>query len=160
MKELIGLLIRHALTAFGASEFLKDDSVNQLAGAVMLIGGVVWSIVQKKKAKTAAALAVEKAALPLIVIYALALVGCAHVSTIEETYNPETKGNDRTKFSGFFFFNRGGVEGLTVGKRSDKTSTTLSVAKGSTETQSEAIKAAGEALGAGIAAGVKKAVVP
>lgn len=91
---------------------------------------------------------------------ALLCGGCAHVTTVEETFNPDTQGYDRTKFSGTFCFNRGAVEGLQVGQRSGKESTTLKVSKGTTETQTEAIKALGEALGAGIATGAKKAIIP
>jgi hypothetical protein len=88
------------------------------------------------------------------------LCGCAHVVTVEETFNPDTQGYDRTRFSGTFWLNKGAVEGLQVGHRSGKESTTLKVNKGSTETQAEAIRALGEALGAGLAAGVKKGLVP
>jgi hypothetical protein len=91
---------------------------------------------------------------------AFLLCGCAHVTTVEETYNPDTQGYDRTRFSGTFWFNKGAVEGLQVGQRSGKESTTLKVSKGTTETQTEAIRALGEALGAGIATGAKKAIIP
>jgi hypothetical protein len=95
--------------------------------------------------------------LPLCV---LLMTGCAFNRTTENTFNPETQTVDKVTYVGFSCFNKTAVEGLTVGQRSKSSSATLSLAKGNTETQTEAIKAAGEALGAGIAAGVKKAVAP
>jgi hypothetical protein len=92
----------------------------------------------------------------LIFLIILLFTGCAHHSTIEQTYNPETKGYDITKFTGTVWFNRSAIKGLTVGKRTEKGSTTLSLTEGSTETQSEAIKAIVEgAVSAAIKAGTK-----
>ena len=96
-------------------------------------------------------------ALSLILI--LGLTGCAFHRTTEITYEQGLP-TDKTTFVGISFFNRTAVEGLTVGQRTDKETSVLSLKKGSTETQTEAIKAAGEALGAGIATGVRKSIVP
>lgn len=86
--------------------------------------------------------------------------GCAFNRTTENTFNPETNSQDRTTYVGFSFFNKTAVTALKVGARTKTGSTTLSLGEGSTETQSESIKSAGEALGAGIAAGVKKSIAP
>lgn len=90
--------------------------------------------------------------------------GCAFHRTMDvtTTIDPVTKieTKDRTSYVGISFFNRTSVTGLEVGKRTGKETTTLSLGKAQTETQTEAIKALGEALGAGIAAGAKKAIVP
>lgn len=83
--------------------------------------------------------------------FSFLLSGCAFQRAVE---TPEGK----TTYVGISWFNRTAIAGLTVGKRSGASSTTLSLENGNTETQAEAIKAAGEALGQGIAAGIKKGI--
>jgi hypothetical protein len=105
--------------------------------------------------------------LPLLL--ALLLSGCAWHRTVEDTKdetfdlsntNLVTKSSDKVTHVGISFFNKTAVEGLTIGKRSGKESTTLSLGKAQTETQTEAIKALGEALGSGLINGAKKSIVP
>ena len=96
----------------------------------------------------------------LLTILPLCLMtGCAFHRTTETTYDNGLP-SDRTTFVGLSVFNRTAVKGLTVGKRTGKETSTLTLSEGSTETQVEAIKATGEALGAGLGAGLKKAIVP
>jgi hypothetical protein len=52
MKEIIGLILRHTLTAAGFSGVMDDEQVSQIVGALSLIIGIVWSIWQKKQAAT------------------------------------------------------------------------------------------------------------
>ena len=92
-------------------------------------------------------------------ILCLFLSGCAIHRTTETTYDNGLP-SDRTTFIGISLFNRTAVKGLTVGRRTAKETSTLSLIEGSTETQAEAIKAAGEALGSGLATGLKKSLVP
>lgn len=66
---------------------------------------------------------------------------------------------ERTKYVGISWFNKTALEGLTVGKRNDEESATFTLEKGNTETPPETIKAVGEALGVGIAAGVRKTMM-
>ena len=86
--------------------------------------------------------------------------GCAFHRTTELTYNPETKSNDKTTFIGVVWFQKAGVEGLTVGKRSGTSSTTLSVSKAGTETQAEALKAVAAGVAEGLVKGTAKAIIP
>lgn len=86
--------------------------------------------------------------------------GCAYHRTVEDSYNPESKTNDRTSFTGISWFNKTAVSGLTVGKRTEKTSTTLSLSQGTTETQAEAIKEITAAITEGAVRGATKAVIP
>jgi hypothetical protein len=71
--------------------------------------------------------------------------GCAFHRTVELTFNPATQTNDKTTFTGVVWFQRAGVEGLTVGKRTGASSTTLTITKAATETQTETIAAIAEA---------------
>lgn len=83
------------------------------------------------------------------------LAGCAFHSTIEDTYNPETQGRDITKFKGIVWFNKTATEGLIVGRRTSTGSTTLQVAKATTETQADALRAVAEGAAAGAVKGAK-----
>lgn len=83
--------------------------------------------------------------LPLTLLATLLGTGCAYHRTAESAFNPDTKTYDKTTFTGLVFFNRTAVSGLTVGKRSGTSSTTLSISKAATETQAEAIAALTEA---------------
>ena len=87
---------------------------------------------------------------------AILLSGCAFHQTTENTYNPDTKTYDTTRFTGIVWFNKTATEGLTVGKRTATGSTTLSVAKAATETQTDALRAVAE----GAAAGAVKRIKP
>jgi hypothetical protein len=93
--------------------------------------------------------------IPLTALALALLPGCAFQRATETTLE-----GDKTTYVGISWFNKTAVAGLQVGKRTSGGSTTLALDKGATETQAEAIKAAGEALGAGIATGVKKVVAP
>jgi hypothetical protein len=84
----------------------------------------------------------------------LLFCGCAVQRVVE--FNPETKA--MTKYTGFALFNKSALEGLAVGKRTTKSATVFSLDKGGTETQTDAIQAMGQALGAGIAEGAKVAL--
>jgi hypothetical protein len=90
----------------------------------------------------------------LLCLVPLFFCGCAVQRVVE--FNPETKA--LTKYTGFALFNRSALEGLAVGKRTTKSATVFSLDKGGTETQTEAIQAMGQALGAGIAEGAKVAI--
>lgn len=54
LKTLCGLIARHALTAVGGSLVAKGvisaSMVEPTIGAIITIGGVIWSYLQKKKA--------------------------------------------------------------------------------------------------------------
>jgi hypothetical protein len=53
-KIAAGLLARHLLTTLGgiavAKGFIDASQLEPVAGALLIIGGVVWSIVQKQRA--------------------------------------------------------------------------------------------------------------
>ena len=55
-KAIVGLLVRHGLNAVGAvlvsKGLLTASMVEPFTGALLLVGSVVWSIVQKKKSGT------------------------------------------------------------------------------------------------------------
>jgi hypothetical protein len=93
---------------------------------------------------------------PIILLSLIPLLfcGCAVQRVVE--FNPETKA--MTKYTGFALFNKSALEGLAVGKRTTKSATVFSLDKGGTETQTDAIQAMGQALGAGIAEGAKVAL--
>lgn len=90
-----------------------------------------------------------------LVSVTLLLTGCAYHHTVDHTYNPETQSHDRTTFTGIVFFQKTGVEGLSVGRRSAKETSTLSINKASTETQGEALKMVVEGA---VSAAVKSAL--
>lgn len=52
LQTIIGMLLRHALTAFGGSVFtqglLAGDTVNQIAGTVAGVIGLGLSAIEKK----------------------------------------------------------------------------------------------------------------
>lgn len=53
MSEIIGLLLRHLLTGFGAAMIargLPPSSAETLTGAVAILGGLAWSYIQKRRA--------------------------------------------------------------------------------------------------------------
>lgn len=102
-------------------------------------------------------------------VFLVFAAGCAAHRTVDVTdsithdlsnSNLVTQSKDRTTHVGISIFNKTAIEGLTIGKRTAKETTTLSLGKAQTETQAEAIKATGEALGAGLAAGIKKSLIP
>lgn len=49
-----GLLARHLLTSIGGSlaakGFIESSDVEPAAGAVLIITGLIWSVIQKRKA--------------------------------------------------------------------------------------------------------------
>ena len=53
-KLIIGAFARHMLTTLGgvlvSKGLLESSQVEPLAGALFVIGGVVWSLIQKKRA--------------------------------------------------------------------------------------------------------------
>lgn len=52
--EIFGLLSRHLLTGMGAvlvSKGVDPTSAETLVGAASVVGGLVWSYIQKKRAK-------------------------------------------------------------------------------------------------------------
>lgn len=53
MSEILGLIIRHALTGVGAafiSHGVSATDAQTLVGAVSVIGGLLWSYIQKRRA--------------------------------------------------------------------------------------------------------------
>jgi len=56
MNSTLSSLIRHGLTAAGgflvAKGLASADQVNELAGAIIAVMGIVWSIRKNKKAAT------------------------------------------------------------------------------------------------------------
>jgi hypothetical protein len=51
-QEVIGLLIRHALTFGGGAGLFTDNELIQVSGAVATLAGVLWSAYRKwKRAK-------------------------------------------------------------------------------------------------------------
>ena len=53
-QVVIGAFARHLLTALGgvlvSKGLIESSQVEPLAGAFLVIGGVVWSLIQKKRA--------------------------------------------------------------------------------------------------------------
>jgi hypothetical protein len=157
-RETLLILVRHLLTACGSllvSKGLLDDATLQavIGGILALVGFFAF------RRKTGAERA-EQLQLFIVALLVLNATGCALQRVTESSVNPQSLAKDETTYLGVSWFNRAAVEGLTIGKRTGKESVTFTLDKGSTETQAEAIKAAGEALGAGIAAGVKRAAQP
>jgi hypothetical protein len=57
MSEIIGLLLRHVLTGVGAaliSHGVNATDAQTLIGAISVLGGLVWSYIQKRQAAKAA----------------------------------------------------------------------------------------------------------
>ena len=54
MKDAIFGIVRHVLTTLGgglvASGALSGDDLNAAIGAVLTLGGVIWSVINKRKA--------------------------------------------------------------------------------------------------------------
>lgn len=51
-SAIVGLLLRHLLTGIGAALIAKGmppTSVETLSGAVVILGGLVWSYIQKRR---------------------------------------------------------------------------------------------------------------
>ena len=52
-KILFGLITRHALTALGgvlvSRGLIESTDIEGLTGAVLLIAGVIWSVLQKNR---------------------------------------------------------------------------------------------------------------
>jgi hypothetical protein len=53
IKVALGLLARHLLTTAGgmlvAKEWIDASQVEPAAGALLILGGIVWSVIQKKR---------------------------------------------------------------------------------------------------------------
>lgn len=47
MSELIGLVVRHALTALGADGIFNGDETEKVVGALAVLAGVAWSVFNK-----------------------------------------------------------------------------------------------------------------
>ena len=47
MAVVITSIVRHALTAAGATAFLTGDDMNQAVGAIATLIGLAWSIIPK-----------------------------------------------------------------------------------------------------------------
>jgi hypothetical protein len=47
MAVIIGSLLRHGLTAAGLLGVVSGDDVNQAAGAIATLIGILWSVVPK-----------------------------------------------------------------------------------------------------------------
>jgi hypothetical protein len=80
MKEIVGSLIRHALSALGATEYVGGDNVQQAAGAILFLASLGWSVWQKYRAKKSPAAVVSAPAITLFVgllLGAAAFSGCA-----------------------------------------------------------------------------------
>ena len=54
LKISLGLLARHLLTSIGGSlaakGFIESSDVEPAAGAVLILAGLIWSVIQKRKA--------------------------------------------------------------------------------------------------------------
>ena len=66
----------------------------------------------------------------------------------------------KTVHYGLVLFNNTAVKGLVVDKETKTTSALLAIESGQNQGDVESLKAVGEAIGNGIAAGMKKAIVP
>jgi hypothetical protein len=97
----------------------------------------------------------KKILLLVLVVLLVTLSGCIYHGTTENTYNPDTKTYDTTKHTAVAWFSKQAVEGLTVGKRTSTGSTTLSVGKATTETQTDALRAVAEGAAAGAVKGAR-----
>lgn len=52
--QLIRLILRALLQAFGGSELLGgDDNIDKAIGALMVLGGIAWSIYEKRSRRSA-----------------------------------------------------------------------------------------------------------
>lgn len=79
MTTILALLLRHVLTALGLKAFTSSDEFEQLLGALGIIGGLVWSIWQKKKAGEALVSKTDAKMLVFLLIASLSALtpGCA-----------------------------------------------------------------------------------
>ena len=91
----------------------------------------------------------------LLCLTALMLNGCALQYASEKSPKEGT-----TRYVGISFFNKTAVKGLKVGSRTEKSSATVSLSEGATETQEEALKQMGVMLGTAIGTAAKTAVKP
>lgn len=106
LATILGLLVRHALTALGVNDVVTGDEQEKLVGALLVILGIIWSVMQKYDGfKKAAAVAVRlmKAAGLVSLLF---LVGCTTVS-FDST--------GRVKEVGFY--GRGCVDVITSSKQ-------------------------------------------
>jgi len=153
MKEILIAILRHVATAAGASEYMSSEETNQAIGAILFLGGLAWSIFDKVKNKRKLAqVGAQVSLLGLLVLSS----GCVAMYTTE--YNPETKSQVRNATVGLFA--KGTLQKAEIGKRTKTTSATVSINGVDGQTDAEGIRAVGEMLGAGIAAGAKKAIAP
>jgi hypothetical protein len=53
--QLLALLLRHLLTSLGLVGTLGENDLQQLAGGLMIAGGLLWSWLEKRRAAKAAA---------------------------------------------------------------------------------------------------------
>ena len=49
--KLLASLFRHLLTASGGAGLLSDNDLEQIAGAVVIVVGLVWSYLEKRADK-------------------------------------------------------------------------------------------------------------
>lgn len=50
LQTILALAIRHILTTFGGATIaMADDTATAAAGALVTLGGVAWSIYEKRK---------------------------------------------------------------------------------------------------------------
>lgn len=121
MNRILTRIFRHILTTTGAIGFVKSESIEQLVSSVLVVGSIVWSIldeVQKGKA------AEKKPTIqtPLSIFLAVMLLpGCAKFSGYAEKYNAEGRLVEKTHMRGFTLFD--GKAEIAKGKalQTDKT---------------------------------------
>lgn len=52
MKEVLAGILRHVLTAAGgAGMVVADDEIQMVAAGLITLGGLVWSVIQKRRGK-------------------------------------------------------------------------------------------------------------
>jgi hypothetical protein len=51
--QIVGAILRAALAAYGGANVASDSEINQIAGALVVVVSLAWSIYQKVTAKQA-----------------------------------------------------------------------------------------------------------
>lgn len=163
IKPLIGPLIRHLLTALGASDLIDDSGINNLVSSLMIVAGILWSIFNAYRAKLATLPPLPKMddvgrplAMLIFLIVPLLFTGCAMQSAV--SYNPETK--ETTRYNGFALFSNASLKGLNVGKKTKTTSNLFSLEEGNSEVNVEALRAMSEGAASGAVQGAVKGLKP
>lgn len=156
LKILLGIGLRHGLTALGATDLIDDAGINNLVSSLMVAAGIIWSAWNAIKNKKAVLAQTDPDAkrflyLTLLLIMPLIFTGCVMQSAV--SFNPET--GETTRYNGLALLNNASLKGLNVGKKTKTTSNLFSLEEGNNEVNVDALRALAEGAAAGAVKGAK-----